>query len=408
MRNYDEFIEGLRQEVEVPEKVWDKVQNTLSELPDSPCSGKRHIRQWITAAASVAVFLLLGTGFCYAYPAEAERIAAKIPIIGKLFEQVEKDVTFSGDYSEKSEVLTDKYEQQDMVNIVEDSGIKFTASEIYCDGYSIFLTAKVELEDGKLTDSPYYSNGKNMFNIMYMTGKWKFKREADYQVLTSPLEGRVIDDDIFIGMMKIDIGEIEGQENVLELQMTQIGYDDMTMDDSQDITAAHKIDGQWNLSIPFDVDTENAGEILVNQKTESGYGIGKLFVSPYQVIVYSDVPYTTAAEEGLTREDFDQMWEDKTRGMDESVEPPYTYEQYLEEKHYIYNEVAVFNQDGKALDPTESNYMRTVFAVRDLKIDKLHVFLSDDESNKFSLWDVQSMEEARENSIFEVTVDVGE
>lgn len=247
-----------------------------------------------------------------------------------------------------------------------------------------------------------------MFNIMYMTGKWKFKSEADYQVLTSPLEGRVIDDDIFIGMMKIDIGEIEGQENVLELQMTQIGYDDMTMDDSQDITAAHKIDGQWNLSIPFDVDTENAGEISVNQKTESGYGISKLFVSPYQVIVYSDVPYTTAAEEGLTREDFDQMWEDKTRGMDESVEPPYTYEQYLEEKHYIYNEVAVFNQDGKALDPTESNYMRTVFAVRDLKIDKLHVFLSDDESNKFSLWDVQSMEEARENSIFEVTVDVGE
>ena len=87
------------------------------------------------AAAAAAVVGTLGLG--YFNPV----LAAKIPLIGKIFEEVGDDATYSGDYAEKKTVLTNedyggKLDTSDYT--VSDQGITLTASEAYCDGYSIF------------------------------------------------------------------------------------------------------------------------------------------------------------------------------------------------------------------------------------------------------------------------------
>ena len=54
-------------------------------------------------AAAVIVVALIGTlGLGYFNPV----LAAKIPLIGKIFEKVEDNITYSGDYTDQGIVLT--------------------------------------------------------------------------------------------------------------------------------------------------------------------------------------------------------------------------------------------------------------------------------------------------------------
>lgn len=409
MKNYNEFIEGLQEDVEVPQEVWVKFESTLSELPEISTFKSKKKRWYVKAAASAAAILALGTGFCYINPV----LAAKIPIIGKIFEQVEDDVTFSGNYRERKEVLTEEKEEAaepvDTTYTVSDQGVELTASEIYCDGYSVFLTVKMKADAGGLTNIPAHytsSFAETTAQGIYTEGNWKLQEEGTSEKLVNNnFEGKVLDDSTYIGMMKIDLSTVAIQDGVLELQLSQIGYDDLQELDKDDISASHKIDGSWELSIPFSVDSENAREIPVNQKTENGYGISKVFVSPYQLVVYTDIPYTTLSEEEFTREDFEAMWKEKTEGMEQVPEPPITYEEYLAERDYEYCEVAVFNQDKEALMPQDSNYSKFVFAVKDIDIDQIHIFLAN-QSGDMPLAKVTDMEAAKEKSVLEAEINI--
>ena len=95
----------------------------------------------VAVAAAAAVIGIGGLG--YVNPV----LAARLPLIGKIFEKVEDDVTYSGDYTDKGIVLTneDYTGNLDISDYsVSDKGITLTASEVYCDGYSIFLTVNIE------------------------------------------------------------------------------------------------------------------------------------------------------------------------------------------------------------------------------------------------------------------------
>ena len=96
MKEHQEQWEILR-DVRVPEQVHQRLETTLSTLPD-PMRKKHFWARWV---ASVAAVLALGFGVLAANPA----IAANIPIIGRLFGQVEKNVSFPGDYDTRAQAL---------------------------------------------------------------------------------------------------------------------------------------------------------------------------------------------------------------------------------------------------------------------------------------------------------------
>ncbi len=79
------------------------------------------------------------------------------PFIDRIFEAIEQNVSFSGDYSGKAETLgasaTDSSGSVDGIT-VSDSGVSVTASEVYCDGFSVFLTAEVSADKGGLKNIP--------------------------------------------------------------------------------------------------------------------------------------------------------------------------------------------------------------------------------------------------------------
>lgn len=362
MNRFDTMIEGLREEMEVPEKVWEKYMDTLENLPVRRPAGARRCLKYasLAAAMTAAVF------FCAANPV----VAARIPVIGKIFEKIEQFLLFSGEYSEKAEPLAketgDKGTEAFFIYSAEDAGVKFTASEIYCDGLSVYVTAEVELEQGGLEEISGDS--------MYLGGNWKLAGgETEKPLENNNLEGKAIDDRTFIGMIKFDPEEMEAQEGTLELELSMIGFDDLTDLALEDISASHKIEGNWSLRLPFHVDSEAEKTIRIG-KEENGYRIDQVVVSPYQVITYTDVPYVKNA---MTPEEFENMMREKTGGSDEFG---LTYEEYMERQGKVYQTCCtiVFNQDDEMLRRVEEYQGRCVSAVQGKEISRLYIYLVDD------------------------------
>lgn len=89
------------------------------------------------AVAVAAVVIEIG-GLGYFNPV----LAAKIPLIGKIFEKVGDDIVYFGDYTDKETVLTSETHAGNLDTLdysVSDKEITLTASEVYCNGYSLFL-----------------------------------------------------------------------------------------------------------------------------------------------------------------------------------------------------------------------------------------------------------------------------
>lgn len=370
MSKFDDMIYGLKCDTKVPDHVWTKYTDTLSKLPDKADTQNIQKNHWIKYAVSAAAVVIVGTTACCTNSA----LAAKIPFIGRIFEEVQQISTFSGKYDDKSTILTTEDVDTNTLSnsdySVTSAGVTFTASEIYCDGLSLFLTAEIDVEQGGLENIPG--------NIIYLDGNWKTSSDDKATpLLNNNLEGKIIDDQTFIGMLKLDLNDLSIQNDILELNLSFIGYDDLNEMDTKDSDAFYKIEGEWTLSLPFSVDREAVKTIPVNLKNNS-YCLKEVFVSPYQVITFTDVPYS---ENTMTEEEFDKMMETKTEGASDTG---LTYEEYMaqEGKIYAYCDTIIFNQDGERLRPEEEFHGRSVNAVQGKEISKLYIYIFDD----FDAW----------------------
>ncbi|KAI4446708.1 hypothetical protein C823_001226 [Eubacterium plexicaudatum ASF492] len=242
------------------------------------------------AAAAAAVIGTLGLG--YFNPV----LAAKIPLIGKIFEKVEDDATYSGNYTDKKTVLTkeDHTGKPDTSDYsVSDQGITLTASEVYCDGYSIFLTVNIESEDADFTHIPrHYTGMKASDNRtaagFYIDGTWSVDGSSPEWIVNT-FDGEVIDSHTFAGMLKIDLARKHAGSGELRLNVSGLGYDDDRMLDAEEISASHRMDGSWNIDIPFEVNETDVKTIEVGEK-KGNFTLEDVVVSPYQVIVHTTTP----------------------------------------------------------------------------------------------------------------------
>lgn len=336
------------------------------------------IGKGMAAAAAVAAIGIGGLG--YFNPA----LASKIPLIGKIFEKVEEDVTYSGDYTDKKTVLTneDPAGNLDTSNYtISDQGIKLTASEVYCDGYSLFLTVNIESEDSDFTHIPEHYTGMNVADDrtaagFYIGGTWSVDGSSP-EWLQNTFDGEVIDSHTFAGMLKIDLAEKCVGSGELKLNVDGLGYDDDRMLDSEEISASHWTDGNWNIVIPFEVNETDVKTIEVGEK-QGNITLEDIVVSPYQVIVHATTP-------GEQRELTDDRREKLL-----SNDPDMTDAEMLEILGWSYEpcQTICFNQDGEMLYPDMETAGRAGFAVQGKEIKTLYVFIFDN----FDDWTLMSQE----------------
>lgn len=320
------------------------------------------------AAAVAAVVIGVG-GLGYFNPV----LAAKIPLIGKIFEKVADDATYSGDYTEKKTVLTNEDSAGNLDTsdyTVSDQGITLTASEAYCDGYSIFLTVNIESEDADFTHIPEHYTGMNVTDNrtaagFYIGGTWSVNGSSP-EWLDNTFDGEVIDSHTFAGMLKINLAEKHTGSGELSLNVNGLGYDDDRMLDGEEISASHWTDGSWNIAIPFVVNTTDVKTIEVGEK-KGNITLEDIVVSPYQVIVHATTPgeqreLTDDRREKLLSQDPDMTDAEMFELLGWSYEPCYTI---------------CFNQDGELLYSDAEVAGRAGFAVQGKEIKTLHIFIFD-------------------------------
>lgn len=340
------------------------------------------IGQTVAATAATAVIGIFGLG--YFNPA----LAAEIPLIGKIFEKVEDDVVYSGDYTDKGTVLTEEDQAGNLDTpdySVSDQGITLTASEVYCDGYSIFLTVNIEAEDADFTHIPEHYTGMNVADGrtaagFYIGGTWSVDGSSPEQ-LKNTFEGEVIDSHTFAGMLKVDLEQKVSGSGELNLQVDGLGYDDDRMLDSEEISASHWTDGSWNIVLPFEVNGTEVKTIEVGEK-KGDITLDDVVISPYQVIVHTTTP-------GEQRELTDDRREKLL-----SKDPDMTDAEMFELLGWSYEpcQTICFNQDGEMLYPDTEMAGRAGFAVQGKEIKTLRIFIFD------NLDDWSRMEEEGINS----------
>lgn len=321
----------------------------------------------VAAAVSVAIIGTLGLG--YFNPV----LAAKIPLIGKIFDKVEDDITYSGDYTDKETVLTNEDYAGNLDTSdysVSDQGITLTASEVYCDGYSIFFTVNIEAEDVDFTHIPRHYTGMNITDNrtaagFYIGGTWSVDGSSP-ELLENTFDGEVIDSHTFAGMLKVNLAQKASGRGELSLNIDGLGYDDDRMLDSEEISASHWTDGSWNLVLPFEVNGTDVRTIEVGEK-KGDITLDSVVISPYQVIVYTETPgkqreLTDDRREKLLSEDPDMTDAEMFELLGWSYEPCQTI---------------CFNQDGEMLYPDAEMAGRAEFAVQGKEIKTLHIFIFD-------------------------------
>lgn len=327
----------------------------------------RKIGTGVAAAVAAAVLGVGGLG--YFNPV----LAAKIPLIGKIFEKVEEDATYSGDFSDKKMVLTKEDAAGNLDTsdyTVSDKGITLTASEAYCDGYSIFLTVNIESEDADFTHIPRHYTGMNIADDktaagFYIDGKWRVNGSSD-EWLENTFDGEVIDSHTFAGMLKINLAEKHAGSGELNLTVNGLGYDDDRMLGGEEISASHWTEGNWNITIPFEVNETDVKTIEVGEK-KGNITLEDVVVSPYQVIVHATTPgeqreLTDDRREKLLSKDPDMTDAEMYELLGDSYEPCYTI---------------CFNQNGEMLYSDAELAGWAGFAVQGKEVKTLHVLIFD-------------------------------
>lgn len=321
-------------------------------------------------AAAVIAAAVIGTlGLGYFNPV----LAAKIPLIGKIFEKVEDNITYSGDYTDQGIVLTNEDPAGNLDTSdysASDKGITLTASEVYCDGYSVFLTVNIGAEEADFTHIPEHYTGANVAENrtaagFYIDGTWSVGGSSP-EWLENTFEGEVIDSHTFAGMIKVNLAEKPAGSGQLNLNISGLGYDDDRMLDSEEISASHWTDGSWKLVIPFEVNATDVKTIEVGEK-KGNITLEDVVVSPYQVIIHATTPgepreLTDSIREKLLSENPDMTDAEMFELLGWSYEPCYTI---------------VFNQDGEMLYSDTELAGRAGFAVQGKEIKALHILIFD-------------------------------
>ena len=271
-------------EIEIPrQELQDVVDRSMASIRKM----HRKKRIWKSAsrfgaaAASIAVI----AGIFAANPALAENL----PLIGHIFERVQDEQYYPGDYSSRGEQLTG-------TTVSESRGITVTLSEIMCSDES--MNVSVIIESGETFPESVLSMNESS-NRDYGT---HFYLDADQQISVSgqslldkqegvedvlDANGEFTDDHTFIGMFRINFNlypfaDIDIPDQFTwDLTVNSISY---FSDSSAGLTRLTDA-GEWNFSsevVKQDLETRT---VQVDKALPNGGVISDIRITPYEVTI---------------------------------------------------------------------------------------------------------------------------
>ena len=221
--------------IEVPKELDEVVEQSMQKLKEENKCRKR--KNWIVktmgavACAGIVVFGAVNPSF-----------AAKVPLVGHIFESMQLHFSYRGDYSGIGKVLTNDEENASEVTDGKErktadqgsytktvDGVTVTLSEIYCNQQAIYLS--MEIQSDEVIPDIYNPQ-------LFTTEEYSFNSSplSDCPVLN----GQRIDDHTYAGLIRLDLNE----KNIDTSEMEETkGTDD------KNLMQVVKIPNEFSLSI---------------------------------------------------------------------------------------------------------------------------------------------------------------
>ena len=259
-KNENDLQEILCQDAEIPAVVHDKVNKAYRIIESrkivqkpAPADPFRWMKTGGKIAGGLAAVLAVGFIICVSDPV----MARELPLVGSLFEKLQDNVSFFGNFADNASVLeepeaatpgettpeetssAETSPQENNLYTKTCNGLTITFSEIYANDQAIYLTMSAETPDA-FPETMKDQNGKPIVSLLASTG-FDFKGDGAPEIQYYNLEGAFLDEHTYSCILRIDLAEAAKDFTEYNKQydhMTQEVLDEMgvSMDDLNDET----------------------------------------------------------------------------------------------------------------------------------------------------------------------------
>lgn len=278
-----EQIEGF-DKIPVPEDLDQRVRAGIEE-------GKKRrkkiaFRKTAKVGMGMAAAVALASVLCISNPS----FAAKMPLIGHIFEQVENNTSVKGDFSQVAETLTQSTENTaDGTYTKTSNGITVTLSEVYYNKNAMYIAMSLYSEEPFPEDIKIKDHVKDYildFDQAAIRGENTFSFMPDEKTfLFNYMEGKFVDDHTFAGMLRVDLSSLETEPT--DTFTCHMALDSIRFDNVNFTVADEKnYEGNWDFDLNVKLDTKDTQTVEVNEVNDDGVGLEKVVKTRYELRVY--------------------------------------------------------------------------------------------------------------------------
>ena len=259
--NYNEkdFQKKLQKDIEMPEIVHEHINQAYRLIENNAVLQKKAPKDpyhWMKSggriAGGMAAVLAVGFVFCAINPV----MAKNIPVVGGLFEILQDNVSFFGDFSDYATTLeavdgtkTDSSEtdgaktdhaNNDAIYTKTADGLTITCSEVYANSQAIYVTMQFKSDKPFPETETGAESGTPVIDLD-MTGGVDFNSEAS-PVIDGQVEGKFLDDNTYACIFRYDLAEAakdyteynEKYNEMTQQVMDEMGITQADLDDQTD------------------------------------------------------------------------------------------------------------------------------------------------------------------------------
>ena len=259
--NYNEkdFQKKLQKDIEMPEIVHEHINQAYRLIENNAVLQKKASKDpyhWMKSggriAGGMAAVLVVGFVFCAINPV----MAKNIPVVGGLFEILQDNVSFFGDFSDHATTLeavdgtkTDSSEtdgaktdhaNNDAIYTKTADGLTITCSEVYANSQAIYVTMQFKSDKPFPETETGAESGTPVIDLD-MTGGVDFNSEAS-PVIDGQVEGKFLDDNTYACIFRYDLAEAakdyteynEKYNEMTQQVMDEMGITQADLDDQTD------------------------------------------------------------------------------------------------------------------------------------------------------------------------------
>lgn len=259
------FIEKMREEIQIPDLVDDKLNEAYGKIRQDEVkmnrtgfhsNRKRVYRSFAAAAAAVCMVAGL-SGIFYVNPA----LAQDIPILGNVFGRLQ-EVRDNSEYPDKDKTAYENIGEhstpvRETGNTAENETGTMTVSDVYCDGYDMYFTLSLRVEDEELKTAEYFTpmHREGEDDSLYDGGRFMINQKRVWPSEISAL--RKAEDGLYVGLCRI--ASVSQEDVSFEGKMTvDVGIDGLSASRASDLgymEAFQQAEGDWNLQFEVEADT---------------------------------------------------------------------------------------------------------------------------------------------------------